>query len=149
MEFIQPDMGEQQDPQDISPNMWDNKNYLEVLKHYSQDEIIPETLKKKEWAIFGKHLINTFLGEKDMPMIDIFSEILRIDDMMSKPPNRLTFNQTGDLDMMQVYMFLTSRRAIGIDKSKVNERVLQNTQILQNISTSEHPTKQSKLRSLL
>lgn len=116
-------------------NIWDEKQFLEVLKHYAEDSTIPENLRTKEWAIFGKALVNTFLTEKDLALIDIYSQILRIDELSRKPPHLITFDEVNNLDRIQLYLFLTSKRAIGIEQNRINERTLQNTQIGQSIST--------------
>lgn len=149
MEFMQGQPQEQQEEDQPTQNMWDEKQFLEVLKHYSEDEIVPKDIRSREWAVFGKALINTFLEKEDLLLIDIYAQILRIDEMWSKPSNRMTFKEVGNLDKMEIYMFLTAKRAIGINKNKINERTMQNTQILQNISMQGMANKPKKERSWL
>lgn len=115
--------------------IWNTKEHLEFVKHYSEDEIIPAEFKKSKWAIFGKALTYTFLEEKDLPMIDIFSTIMRIDSLVTQPSHKVTFGEVHSLDQSQFYIFLTAKRAIGTTRDKLNERTLQNTQIAQSIST--------------
>ena len=140
MEFIKQEEDENMEG-DEKESIWDEKQFLEVLKHYSDESLIPPDLKKREWSVFGKALINTFLTEKDLPMIDIYSQILRIDEMQSKPAHLLTFEEVNNLDKMNFYLFLNAKRAIGIEGNKMNERTLQNTQIGQQISTQIIGTK--------
>lgn len=116
-------------------SIWDTKEYLEFVKHYSQDEHIPEEIKKSKWGIFGKALIYTFLEEKDLYVVDLFSNILRIDALITQPAHKITFNEVHGLDQSQFYMYLSAKRAIGSNREKMNERTLQNTQIAQSIAT--------------
>lgn len=116
-------------------NLLTQKDFLEVLKHYTEDETIPKHITTSKWAIFGKGLQLTFLEEKDLPIIDIFNNILRIDTLMSQPAHKLTFEHSQQMDQTQLYFFLQAKRAIGTHQGKVNERTLQVTQIAQSIST--------------
>ena len=115
--------------------IWDTKEYLEFVKHYSEDEIIPDEVKKSKWGIFGKALTYTFLEETDLPIIDIFSQLFRIDSLVTQPPHRITFHETTQISQSHFYMFLTAKRAIGTNREKMNERTLQNTQIAQTIGS--------------
>ena len=136
-------------------NLAMQKEYLEVLKHYTEDDAIPDEVKKSRWAIFGKNLALTFLEEKDMPVIDMFTNILRIDALMNQPAHTLTFEQSHRLDQEQLYLYTQAKRAIGTHQGKVNERTLQVTQIGQQISTQTISGQQksgsmfAKLRALL
>ncbi len=130
------------------------KEYLEVLKHYTEDDTIPDAVKKSRWAIFGKNIALTFLEEKDLPVIDMYSHILRIDALMGQPQHKMTFEQSHILDQEQMFLYTQAKRAIGTHQGKVNERTLQVTQIGQQISTQTvgQQSKGSmfqKLRSLL
>ena len=116
-------------------NLLAQKDFLEVLKHYTEDEMIPDTVTKSKWSIFGKGLQLTFLEEKDLPLIDMFNNVLRIDTLMSQPPHMLTFEHSQEMDQTQLYFYLQAKRAIGTNQGKVNERTLQVTQISQAIST--------------
>ena len=135
-------------------NLLMQKEYLDVLKHYTDDETIPKEVSGSKWAIFGKGLQLTFLEERDLPVIDMFNNILRIDALMHQPSHKLTFEQSHQLDQTQLYFYLQAKRAIGTTQGKVNERTLQVTQIGQTISTQtmNTQTKQknilSKLRSI-
>lgn len=136
LEFMQD--GQQEEPrQELMPRqtIWDNKEYLEFVKHYSEDETIPKAVKTSNWGIYGKHLIYTFLEEKDLYIIDLFSNILRIDSLITKPAHKITFEEVHELDQSQFYMYLSAKRAIGSNREKMNERTLQNTQIAQSIGT--------------
>lgn len=124
------------------------KEFLDVLKHYTEDETIPTEVKKSKWAIFGKGLQLTFMEDKDLPMIDMFNQVLRIDSLMNQPAHKLTFEQSHQLDQTQLYFYLQSKRAIGTNQGKINERTLQVTQIQQGISTQTVNT-QKKKSSLL
>lgn len=131
------------------------KDYLEVLKHYAEDDTIPSEVKASKWAIFGKGLSLTFMEERDLPIIDMFNNVLRIDSLMNQPAHMLTFEQSHQLDQTQLYLYLQAKRAIGTNQNKINERTLQVTQIGQTISTQTMNTQQrqqnilSKLRGLL
>ena|SRR3990167_6659635 len=147
---------EEQEPL-VAPkqSIWDQKEYLEFVKHYSEDETIPLTIKTGKWGIFGKALQYTFLEEGDIPLIDIFNNTLRIDALMAKPAHMITFEEVHTLDQTQLYFWLTAKRAIGTNREKMNERTLQNTQISQAINTQvmNQQRKQggffSKLRGIL
>ena len=143
IDFIQPqeqDIRQQQEGQPQQEphreNLWEQKDYLEFVKHYAEDDVIPEDVKKSKWGVFGKALTYTFLDDKDLPTIDMFSTILRIDTLITQPAHRITFDEVQKLDQTQLYMYLTAKRAIGTEREKLNERTLQNTQIAQNISTN-------------
>ena len=130
-------------------DMAKQKEYLDVLKHYAEDESIPDNVKSSKWAIFGKGLSLTFLEEKDLPIIDMFNQILRIDVLMNQPAHMLTFEQTHQLDQTQLYFYLQAKRAIGTNQGKVNERTLQVTQIGQQISTSTMNGPQTPRRGIM
>lgn len=149
MEFIntQPEYREPQREEEQS--IWEEKQFLEVLKHYSEDTLIPKKFKDRQWVVFGKSMVNTFMTEKDLPMVDAYTQILKINEMQRKPAHLLTFKEVHELDMMAFHMFLTARRAIGTQNGTVNERTLQNTQIAQNISTPMTPIKRGGFISRL
>jgi len=145
LDFIHPNQKGEAEPERQETqkrNIWDNKEYLEFVKHYAEDDNIPQSVKGSKWSIFGKALTYTFLEERDLPLIDIFSNILRIDSLITQPAHKITFDEVHKLDQSQFYMFLTAKRAIGTDREKMNERTLQNTQIGQNISSQsgQRPT---------
>ncbi len=125
------------------------KEFLDVLKHYAEDDAIPKSVKESKWSIFGKGLSLTFLEEKDLPMIDMFNNILRIDTLMNQPAHKLTFEESHQLDQTQLYFFLQAKRAIGTSQGKVNERTLQVTQIGQQISTQTMNGPQTPRRGIL
>lgn len=135
LEFME--QQEQEQPQQELPrqNIWDTKEYLEFVKHYSEDENIPIGIKGSNWANFSKSLLYTFLEEKDLAVIDSFSTIFRIDCLISKPAHRITLAETYNLDQIQFHTYLQAKRAIGTNREKMNERTLQNTQIAQSIAT--------------
>lgn len=122
-------------PEQQQKSIWDQKEYLEFVKHYSEDETIPKKVKQSKWGQFGKALQYTFLETSDIPLTDDFNNILRIDALMVKPPHLITFDDVHDLDQTQLYFWLTAKRAIGTNREKMNERTLQNTQISQAINT--------------
>ena len=119
----------------VDKNIWDEKQHLDIIKHYSQDELNPEALQKRQWSIFGKSFINTFLEEQDLMILDIDFRILKTQELMSKPAHLITFQEVSELNKMALYMYLTAKRAIGFKNNKMNERILQNTQISQAIGT--------------
>ncbi|MCH8003901.1 MAG: hypothetical protein IH934_04705 [Nanoarchaeota archaeon] len=141
--FTDPYMGMQ------AQNLLLQKEHLDVLKHYSSDETIPEDIRNSKWSIFGKGLQLTFLEESDLPIIDMFNNILRIDSLMGQPAHKLTFEQSHQLDQTQLYMYLQAKRSIGTNQGKVNERTLQVTQIGQSISQSTMSTQSIKQRNML
>lgn len=154
-EFI-PQNNEQQEQMQEQPrqSIWDTKEYLEFVKHYSQDENIPQEVKTSKWGIFGKALIYTFLEEKDLLIVDYFSNMLRIDALITQPPHKITFEEVHGLDQSQFYLYLSAKRAIGTNREKMNERTLQNTQIMQSIAAQTTGIKRqgggffSRLRSV-
>ena len=124
------------------------KEYLDVLKHYSEDESIPKEVTSSKWAIFGKGLSLTFLDEKDLPIIDMFNNILRINSLINQPAHRISFEETNQLDQTQLYFFIQAKRAIGSNRGKMNERTLQVTQIGQSISTQTLNTQSPKVNMM-
>ena|SRR3990167_5521955 len=138
LEFIRArdtrDEEDEQPPFAPQPSVWDQKEYLEFVKHYSEDETIPSEVKTSTWGIYGKALQYTFLEQGDLPLVDDFNNILRIDSLMARPPHMITFHQVNILDQTQLYFWLTAKRAIGTNREKMNERTLQNTQITQALS---------------
>ena len=131
-----------------SMNLFNQKEYLDVLKHYTEDDIIPKEVKTSQWSVFGRGLALTFLDEKDLPVVDMFSNILRIDALMNQPAHDLTFEQTHQLDQTQLYFYIQAKRAIGSNKGKMNERTLQVTQIGQSIMT-QTINQQQKSKSMM
>ena len=130
-------------------NLLLQKEHLDVLKHYAEDDIIPKDTRTSKWAIFGKGLSLTFLDEKDLPMIDMFNNILRIDSLISQPAHKLTFGETHEFDQIQLYMYLQAKRSIGTNQGKINERTLQVTQIGQTISQSTMTTQATRQRNMM
>lgn len=124
------------------------KEYLDVLKHYTEDDKIPKDVTSSKWAIFGKALQLTFLEEKDLPIIDMFNQVLRIDALMNQPAHKLTFEESHQLDQTQLYFYLQAKRAIGTNHGKINERTLQVTQIGQTISHQTMSTQAPKANML-
>ena len=116
-------------------NLYNQKEYLDVLKHYTEDDTIPQKIKEQNWAIFSRSLPLTFLDEKDLPLIDIFSNIFRINELMNKPPHKIDFESTANFDQSTFHLWTQAKRAIGTAKNRMNERTLQVTQIGQSIST--------------
>lgn len=135
--------------EEIEKNIWEEKQHLDILKHYSEDSLIPKELSSRQWSIFGKGFINTFLEEKDMPMIDINLQLLRIGELSSKPAHLLTQKVVNDLSKMDHYAFIAAKRAIGAKQGTMNERILQNTQISQSISNNEEAMKRKKILGLI
>ena len=132
----------------VDKNIWEDKQHLDIIRHYSTDELVPKDLEKRQWSVFGKSFVNTFLEENDMPMININFEILKINELMSKPPHLLTFQQVAEIYKMGLHMFLTARRAIGAKQGKMNERILQNTQISQSIGSQNITQKMPRQKIL-
>lgn len=130
-------------------NLMMNKDTLEVIKHYTENEFIDADIKTSKWAIFGRALPLTFLEERDLPIIDMFNNVLRIDALTNLPPHTLTFEQTHQLDQTQLFFYLQAKRAIGTVQGKVNERTLQVTQIGQTINTSTVNSQQQRRGSML
>ena len=135
-------------------NLFNQKDFLEVLKHYTEDDMIPKEVTESKWSIFGKGLQLTFLEEKDLPIIDLFNNVLRMDTLMSQPAHKLTFEHSHQMDQTQLYFFIQAKRAIGTNQGKINERTLQVTQIAQSINTQAVSGQQkssnmmAKLRSI-
>lgn len=115
--------------------LMDAKAHLGMLEHYGIDETIPKEVRESKWAIFSKSLTYTFLDEKDLPMIDIHSQILKVNTLTSMPPHLLTYAKVDEINQMETYMYFTAKRAMGTNINKQNERTLQVTQIGQSIST--------------
>jgi len=120
-------------------NMWNNKeDVLQMLKHYSENDGIPAELKKSNWALLdNKNLLYSFLNENDIIMIDLIGNINRIDQLMKRPAHKITFQNTHDLDQIQINTYFSAKRAIGTRQQLMNERTLENTQILQRLSASQ------------
>lgn len=124
---------EQLDP---NYNIWNNKEILDMLKHYTDDTNIDSELRKDNWAVFSKAFLYSFLESNDMIMVELQNNLLRLDYLMRNPMHRLTFEKINELDQIQVHSFFTAKRAIGTKQQVTNERTLQNTQIVQRLSTS-------------
>lgn len=132
----------------VEQSIWEEKQHLDIIKHYSDESDIPIELQKRQWSIFNKNFTNTFLEEQDMVMVGINLEHLKIKELMSKPAYLLTFKEINELDKMVFHAFLKAKRAIGTNKDKMNERTLQNTQISQSIGTQTINQKQPRKRLL-
>jgi hypothetical protein len=116
--------------------MMDDKQYLDVIKHYvDASDNIPEDLRQNNWSMFDKNFVYSFMEEKESVMVDIFSTILRCDTQMSMPSHKLTFKMLQDLDNMMINSYFIYKRAKGTTANVKNERSLQVTQIAQSIST--------------
>src|SRR3990167_4325568 len=83
---------ENEHPMPQNNSVWDQKEYLEFVKHYSDDETIPKEIKESNWGIYGKALTYTFLDKEDIPLIDIFSNLLRLDALIDRKSTRLNSN---------------------------------------------------------
>ena len=132
MDIVETDENFMTGNEHIDRQIWEEKNHLDIVQHYSEDKLVPKDIRERQWSVFGKAFINTFLEEDDLSLININFEILKINELMGSPPHLLTFQQ---IDKMGLHMFLTAKRAIGAKQGKINERTLQNTQISQSIGT--------------
>ena len=142
MDFIDavPVSGGETQPQ----NIWDNKDHLEVIKHYTDEEGIPLEIREKNWAIFSKAASLTFLDEDDLPMIEMETQIAKLSQMIATPPHLLTFGELENLDQVTVHARNVAKRAVGMKKDKINERISQVTQVVQSISGGQNMSQSRK-----
>jgi len=135
MDWVESDREEEEYPEQKSIP-WDDKQHLDVLKHYSEEEIIPKEIRDKEWQFFTRAVTNTFLEKEDLGILEDYYQIIKADTLSSIPSSEITFEDISNLDKLMFHTFISGKRAIGIEKTKINERVLQNMQIMQSISTN-------------
>ena len=119
-------------------NIWDNKDHLEVIKHYTDEEGIPQEIREKNWAIFSKAASLTFLDETDLPMVEMETQISKLSQMISTPPYLLTFGEMENLDQVSVHARNVAKRAVGMKRDRTNERMAQVTQVVQSISGGQN-----------
>jgi len=113
------------------------QDQLEVLRHYSTvGNNVPKQVREDNWAVFSKELPMTFMGENDLPLINLYGQILRLNNVMTKPPKNITWHEINNFNQTDLYLFLQTKRAIGSNDGRFNERRAQITQINQRMSTS-------------
>jgi hypothetical protein len=130
-------------------NIWEDKQHLDIIKHYIEEPNIPQKIKEREWSITSRSMINNFFEEKDLPLLDCFLQIFKIEEMISKPAHLLTQAGVNEISKIEHYGYLAAKRSIGFKGDRVNERSLQNTQIHQSIGNSNTMQKRKKILGLI
>lgn len=113
--------------------MFDRIN-LDILQYYTEEEAVPEPMRMEMWALALRGLSNGFLKDHDMMMVDSFYHLFRVNYMERLPTHRITPAHLRDIDQAYMTMLVAAKRAIGVNGDVINERTMQNTQVMQNIS---------------
>ncbi len=125
--------------------MADVGHFVELLKEFIVDKSIPEHIRQ-EFLYFGmtsKHLLFANLQKEDVTIFIRKFYIVMDKFRNSMPSYKLTYHQQMLIDNLEMVFRAILTRAQG----PTRERVLQNTQVRQQITTSDsvRPAKQGML----
>lgn len=129
---------------DMDSGIWNDKQHLDLNKHYVTEDHIHQDIKKKHWSVFSKSMILNFFDDKDLYMLDLDLNILKVNELMSMPPHLLSPAKVDELNKVEHYAYLAAKRSVGMSSGKVNERLLEQMQINQNISSGNGAQVQRK-----
>lgn len=115
--------------------MGDARHFVQLLTEFIEDDAIPEHIRE-EFMHFGmtsRHLIFSNLMEEDIVILLRKFFIIKGKFLNSLTSYKITHNLLMKLDNLEIAFRAILTRA----KGETRERVLQNTQVRQQISTSD------------
>lgn len=145
VEFIDQDEPEQPEeprfvndrpPQTPFAQMYPAANYKEVIQEYTKEDNVISEVKDKFWGMNSKSLVLGFNNKDDALDYQDLQEMSRIWDIMKDPEEYFTWDRGQDYHQITFLLKARVNRSILQPNGGINERIAQNTQINQNISTN-------------
>lgn len=126
-------------PQD---DMFQRQNDLRVIQEYNREENMPDDVKRNFWALASKSIKLGFWDKEDEEILYFMNNNINVGWIMSRSKNKYTFADRQQLQMLKLLVHADYKRGVGMEKYKINERVLQATSIQQSIQGGQHSAKQ-------
>lgn len=125
---------------ELAKNLYTEGNMAEIIETYLQQDIDKEYKKsdiiKEFWAILGRTIPLSFIGDDDEEEFEILFEQAKLNYIMKVPAYKFTFNDMIMLDQLKIYFKAALKRSIGRKGHIVNERTMQSTAINQVIRSN-------------
>jgi hypothetical protein len=115
--------------------MFKKDDMLRIIQEYLNDVNIPDASKKRFYGLNSKFLPITFFDKEDVEDMIIMQENAELIEIMRQPPQAYTFDMMQSFEQDKILLKIQIKRAIGSSNNRSNERILQNTQISQLISS--------------
>ena len=128
--YIQEEMGGE--PEQENP-MFSHPNDLRVIQEYNREENMPNEVKSTFWALTSKSIKLGFWKEEDAQDIFLHKNIIKVGHIMSQPKHKYTFSDRLNMHQVDMLVYADFKRGIGMEKYRINERVLQSAMISQRI----------------
>ena len=106
---------------------------------------IPEHLHKAFWVFLDKELSLTNLKDEDIGRILFGFDLVKLDQMMSKPDYKLNFEDMADFDAMRLKALIKAKRSTG---DMMRERAMFMQQIKQLLTNEQQQVKGGWLSKL-
>ncbi len=97
---------------------------------------IPEHLKKSLWIFFSRTAKLTFLDEKDVKMLMLQAELIRLTILESVPKSQYTEELEMELQQILMEFYMTLNRSVG-GSNGMSERILLGSSTQMNFSDKQ------------
>lgn len=108
-------------------------NDLRVIQEYNTDEGIPKMISQNFWGLTSKSLKLGFWEDKDEMDIFLHKNVIRMGYIMSRAKHRYTFEDRHMMNQLDFMTYCDFKRGVGVERHRINERILQASSISQNI----------------
>ena len=124
-------------------SMMTDKDLLEIVKYYGSvegakkddTELIVAMHKYFRVGFLDKQAVLTFQDRRDRDLLDIDFELNWLTFLMKLPPKQLTQEARLYKQLLKRKAYNIFHRSVGTDSGRTNERTLEATSVVQNIST--------------
>lgn len=139
-EFIDANEEQQNQQQQRYPSsalsmMYPQNNSKEIIQEYTNDVSAPKNIKQRFWSLQSKHLVLCFLDNEDRHELIDNHDATKYLDIMRDPEDDYDFDRIENYKQTDAVFNAITFRAKVKPNGGINERMAQNTQINQNIST--------------
>jgi len=115
--------------------MYPQNNSKEIIQEYCNDNSAPKNIQKRFWSNQSKHLVLSFLDTEDRNELKDNHDATRYLDLMRDCEDDYDFDRMEDYKQTDLVFNAITFRAKVKPNGGINERMAQNTQINQSIST--------------
>ena len=126
-------------PQD--DDVFKRSNDLQILREYNREEYMPEHVKKELWSAVSKSIKLGFWEKADEQDLYMYLNMIKVGHIMKSPKQKYTFAERQNLNQISLLAYADFKRWVGMEKYKINERVLQSVMISQNIQGTNNAQK--------
>jgi len=114
---------------------------VRLARELLTDRTLPQEIKEKFWALSDPEIAVTFLDEKDRAVFENLFEDCVMSFITSLPRDKYTFELDRDIAQLRFKFLIKLKRAIGMDRTRINERVALISQL-----RGEIPSRRPKIR---